>query len=123
MAGLLECVGESTAAAVGATLEGYPDDDSIVTVGLRPADRLEVDRYDAHAVLPGALGDELLRPGPEGHDVVVGQERQLVAAGAGQCADRDPQRHARIRVRFGIPARAEHRPSGRQQRVEIQPDQ
>ena len=123
MAGGLERVGERVPPAVGAALEREADEDAVVAVRLRLAERLEVDRHDADAVLAGALGDELLGPRPERRDLVVGQERQLVAAGAGERPDGEPQRDARVRVRVRLAAGAEHRGGRREQRVEVEADE
>ena len=96
MAGRLERGGKCVAPAVGPAREREPDEHAIRAVCLDGPERLEVDRHDPDAVLAGALGDELLRPRAEARDLVVGQERQLVAAGLGERPDRQPERDARV---------------------------
>ena len=44
------------------------DEDAIVAVVVRRAERFALDRNDAGAVLAGALRDQLFRPGPERFD-------------------------------------------------------
>ena len=88
---------------------GEPDERAVRAVRLDRAERLEVDRDDPDAVLAGALGDELLDPRPEARDLVVGQERQLVAAGLGEGPDGQPERDARVGRRVRLAAGAEHR--------------
>jgi hypothetical protein len=92
MAGRLERVGERIAAAIRPAVEGEADEDPIVPIRLRPAERFEIDRHDPDAMFAGALGDQLLRPRAERRDLVVRQERQLVAACARQRAHRDAER-------------------------------
>ena len=115
--------GELVAAAVVRAGQVEADEDAVRAVVGDVAERLEVDRDDPDAALAGALGDELLQPRPEAADLVVGQERQLVAAVGGQRADRDAERDARVRLGVRLAAGAEHRGRGGQQRVEVEPDQ
>ena len=123
VAGRLERVGQGVAAAVGPAGQGEPDERPVGAVGLDRTERLEVDRDDPDAVLAGALGDELLGPGAEARDLVVGQERQLVAARLGEGPDGEPERDARVGRRIGLVAGADHRQRRRQQRVEVDPDE
>ena len=100
MAGGFERVGQAVARRVGSSVVAAPAS-AIRTntrsrpVGLDGAERLEVDRDDPDAVLAGALGDQLLEPGAERRDRGIGQERQLVAPGSRQRADREPERQRR----------------------------
>ena len=100
-----------------------PDERPVRAVRLDRAERLEVDRDDPDAVLAGALGDELLDPRPEARDLVVGQERQLVAAGLGEGPDREPEREPGVGRRVRLAAGGQHRRRRRQQRVEVDPDE
>ena len=95
MAGRLEGVGQGVARGPVRLRQREPDERPVRAVGLDRAERLGVDRHDPDAVLAGALRDELLRPRAEGRDLVVGQERQLVAAALGQRPDGEPERDAR----------------------------
>ena len=123
VAALRECVGEGRPAAVAAAVERDAHEHPVIAVGLGGADRLAVDRHDAGAALAGALGDELLGPGPERGDLVVGQERELVAARRREGAEGEPERDARVGVGVGLAARAEHRARRGEQRVEVEADQ
>ena len=110
-------------AVVGAG-EGDPDERAIRSVGSGAPERLEVDRDDPDAVLAGALGDELLRPRAEARDLVVGQERQLVAAGLRERRRwRGPASTPGLTRRVRLAARAEHRDRRREQRVEVEADE
>ena len=102
---------ERVAAAVGPARERDPDERPVRAVGLDRAERLEVDRDDPDAVLAGALGDELLDPRAEARDLVVGEERQLVAAGLGQRPDGEPERDARVDCRIRARGRRRASPS------------
>ena len=116
-------VGERVASAVVRAGQVEADEDAVRAVVGDVAERLEVDRDDPDAALAGALGDQLLQPRPEAADLVVGQERQLVAPVGGQRADGDAERDARVRLGVRLAAGAEHRDRGGQQRVEVQADQ
>ena len=123
MAGRLERRCQGVAAAVGATREREPDEGAVRAVGLDRPEGLEVDRHDPDTVLAGALGEELLGPGAEARDLVVGQERQLVATGLGEGPDGQPERHTRVARRIRLVAGAEHRLRRRQQGVEVDADE
>ena len=60
---------------------------------------------------------------PKLRDLVVGEERQLVAAGAGQRADRQPSETPGLAAGSGSRQRAEHRDRRGEQRVEVEADE
>ena len=111
VAGGLERGGQLVAAPGGAAVERDPDERAVRAVRLDGPERLAVDRHDPDAALAGALGDELLEPRAEALDLVVDEERQLVAAVLRQRPDRQPERHARVDGRVRLAARADHRRS------------
>ena len=65
-------------------------------VGVGCEQRLVGDRQDPAALLARALRDELLGPDPEGAERVVDDEGELVAAGARELAEREPEPQARV---------------------------
>ena len=71
-------------------------EDAVGAVGVGRQHRLVGDREDAAALLAGALGDELLGPDAERADRVVDDEGELVAAGARELAEREPEPQARV---------------------------
>ena len=71
-------------------------EDAVRAVGVRRQQRLVGDREDAAALLARALGDELLGPDAERAERVVDDEGQLVAAGARELAEREPEPQARV---------------------------
>ena len=81
---------------VGAVVERDVQEDAVVAVVVGVEQRLVGDRQDAAAVLAGGLGDELLGPDAVGAQRVVGDERELVAAGLGQLAERDAEPQAGV---------------------------
>ena len=52
---------------------------AVVAVDGGRADHLQIDRHDAHALLPSGFGQQLLQPGAERHEALGRQDRQLVA--------------------------------------------
>ena len=83
------------ASASNAVVGAQVDEEAVVAVDLRRAQRLAVHGQDALALFAGALGEQLLQPGAEGGDRRRGDERQLVALLVGQRAQ--DRRRARRR--------------------------
>src|SRR5207253_11019151 len=81
------------------------DEQPVVAVGTLRSRRLAVDRHDAAALLPRALGDELLEPAAERRKALAEEEGELVRAllrqSGGDPADAQGQvllkRNARVR--------------------------
>ena len=98
------------------------DEDAIVAVDARRRERLADDGHDAVAVLAGALGDELLDPVAEALERRLDDQGQLVAAAAGQRAERRAQHDAGV---AGVRPSTGRRHPRRlvQQRVEVEAEQ
>ena len=82
-------------------------EDAVGAVDRGGPHRLAVDGHDAHAVLPGALRDQLLDPCAERGDGRVGEEGQLVAPGLRQGAERHAEGQPRV-LRALVPAALRH---------------
>src|SRR6187401_350947 len=74
-------------------------------------------------MLSGALREQLLGPRAERRDLVVGEERELVTAVAGQGPDGETERDAGVRVRIRLTAGREHRGRRLDERIEVDPDE
>ena len=103
----------------GRAVESDPDEDAVVAVGRRGGERLAVDRHDADAVFAGALGDELLHPRPEGRQLAVDDEGQLVAPVLREDAHGQAQRQAGVLRRVGLAAGDDHLPGLLEQLVQV----
>ena len=86
-------------AFVALALDLQGDEHPVVAVDLGRTRRLAVDRHEAGALLAGALGEELLEPGAQRGDRRRQEEGHLVAAGAGQLAQGDPDLEGRMLAR------------------------
>ncbi len=96
------------------------DEEAVVAVGCRLAERFAVDRDQALAVLAGGFGDQLLGPGAEIGDFRGRQDRHLVAAFEAGKAHGEAELHARIFMRRHVrPAGANHRERVLEQRADI----
>jgi hypothetical protein len=72
------------------------DEDPVVAVRVRCAERLVGHGQDALALLAGRLRDELLDPEPEARDRVLDREGQLVAPVQRELAHGRPEPDARV---------------------------
>ena len=88
----------------------HVDEDAIVAVDHRIAERFAVNRNQAPAVLAGGFGDELFRPRAEVGNFGRRQHRHLVAALKAGATERKTKLHAGIFLRRHIgPTGANHR--------------
>ena len=74
-------------------------------------------------MLPGALRDELLQPGPEARDRRVRHDGQLVAAGQGERAERGAEGNPGVGQGIGRGAPGEHPEGAAEERVEVDPEE
>ena len=109
MAGRLQLRKLGLVSGIGFTIEREIDEEAIVAVKLRRAERLAVDRDETLAVLAGGLGEQLLGPGAEIGQARRRQDRHLVAARPRGSAEREAERDAGIlRRRYVGTARMHH---------------
>ena len=54
--------------SIRCAVQAHINEQAVITVDLRRADALTVDRHNPFALLTGRFGDELLEPAPEGRD-------------------------------------------------------
>ena len=108
MAEAFERVGERV--ELGLVLAGQPDpnEDAVVGIGIRLAQRLADDRDDPLPRLAGRLCDELLGPVAEGGQVLAGEQRELVAAGERGLSEEGSEAQPRIRRRVRRSACVRH---------------
>src|SRR5205807_2593789 len=92
------------------------DEDAVLAVVGRTAERLAVDRYDPRPLLARGFGDQLLHPRPEGGHPLGRDQRELVAAGPGERAEHGAEAKARVLARavtlgrtYLLPEEAEER--------------
>ena len=83
-----------------AVIRSHVHEEAIVAVRRRVSERLAGNRYDTHAVLTGALRDQLFDPEPERFELWRQHERQLVAANPRARANCETERDRRIRGRL-----------------------
>src|SRR5262249_31107310 len=79
-----------------AAMKAEADEQSVVAVDRRRAERLTGNRHDAGPALAGRLGDELLDPQTEWAQPRSGDQRELVAPGARGAPQDDTERDAGI---------------------------
>ncbi|MFK4398646.1 hypothetical protein ABIF31_005203 [Bradyrhizobium elkanii] len=84
------------------------DEEAVVAVDRRLANRLALDRDQALAVLAGRFRDQLLGPGAEIGNVRRGEDRHLVAAFEPGDAHREPELHARVLLRRHVGTAGAH---------------
>src|SRR5512144_3144099 len=85
-------------------LDGDPDEESVVAVGVGVTERLAFDRKDSPSLLAGRLRDQLLEPHAESIYGRRDGERQLVAAFESERPDRGAERGAGVLLGRGGPA-------------------
>ncbi len=98
------------------------DEDAIVAVDLRCTQGLAIDGHDAHPILAGGLGDELLQPRSQRREVGLDDEGQLVATGLGQGSHGRAQHQRRVVVGVGLRG-VGHDACVLEQRIEVEPEQ